>query len=140
MCDAVSYRFNGEKYKIRFRDSRAKLPVRMRNGQLRLLTWGRRKREQGNLPLGGWTQLASVQKGDWNEFFPKPVKLGLMAFMMMDGEEQPQWFDMTKGQCVQGLVARYERECRLYIVCILPEGLDKEFCRWPRVVNDLWGQ
>jgi hypothetical protein len=140
MCDAVSYVLDAENYKIHFRDGKAKLPVRMRDGKVRLLTWGRRKREQGNLPLGGWARLASVQKGAWNKFFPRPVKLSLLGFMMMDGEGQPQWFDMVKGQCLQGLLARYDREHRVYIVCVLPEGVDEEFCRWPRVVNDLWGK
>jgi hypothetical protein len=45
------------------------------------------------------------------------------------------WFDVTPGKWIQGLVARWEHERRVYVVTITPELEDAVHDRWPRIVS-----
>jgi hypothetical protein len=49
----------------------------MKDGNISLLPWGRRKEQEGNLPLGGWARLDSINA----------VKIAVEAFM-----EKSHWF------------------------------------------------
>jgi hypothetical protein len=56
--------------------------------------------------------------------------------MDRDIEGQHHWYDLQKGQFIQGLIAREGHERRVYIVIIEPEVEDAEqHQRWPRVVQ-----
>jgi hypothetical protein len=48
-----------------FPNPQAKLPILMRDGNISLMEWGRRKEQEGNLPLGGWARLDSIDAGRW---------------------------------------------------------------------------
>lgn len=135
MCGGTSYRHEGEERRIFFPNPRARLPVITRSGGSRLVTWGRRSGEDGNLPLGGWARLESIQSGRWNRWQPRPVRLALNAFMEKDIEGQSHWFPLTEGQWVQGLLARQGGEARVYVVTITPQMPDAVHERWPRIVS-----
>jgi hypothetical protein len=60
--------------------------------------------------------------------------------MERDHEDRARWFDLTKSQWIQGLVARYEGECRVYVVTIEPEMADAQFQRWPRIMWGHWSK
>ena len=135
MCGGVEYTHEGNKLKIYFPDPRAHLPVRTRNGNIRLIPWGRRKKQTGPLPVGGWARLESIEKGQWDRWFPKPVKIIIDQFMEKDIENNSHWFELTKGQCIQGLLARSGNDTRVYVVTIAPEMPDAIHDRWPRIIS-----
>jgi len=135
MCGGVYYTINGQDVRVYFPNPKASLPIKMKSGEIELLPWGRRKEQAGALPLGGWARLDSIYAGRWDKWSPKPVKVSVKSFMEKDIENQSHWFDLTKGQCIQGLVARNKYEQRIYIVTITPEFEDAVHNRWPRIVN-----
>ena len=134
MCGGVTYEHNGEVVRVYFPNPYAKLPVRRRAGGSSLLSWGRRKGEPGRLPLGGWARLESIHAGRWDRWQPQPVRLCVSSFMEKDIHGVSHWFDLTRGQWIQGLVAREGDEMRVYVVTIVPEMDDAIHERWPRIV------
>ena len=100
-----------------------------------LLPWGRRKEQAGNLPSGGWSRLESIYSGHWDRWFPMPVKLPILSFMEKDIEEHSHWYQLTKGQWIQGLIARDKHEQRIYVVTVEPEHEDAVHERWPRIMS-----
>ena len=97
--------------------------------------YGRRQDQAGRLPLGGWARLESIYEGRWDRWSPRPVKLMVSQFMEKDIEGHSHWFDLTPGKWVQGLVARWESEQRVYVVTITPELADAIHERWPRILS-----
>ena len=60
-----------------------------------------------------------------------PVK----SFMEKDLEGHSHWYELTKGQWIQGLVARRRHERRIYVVTIEPELAEVIHDRWPRIMS-----
>ena len=135
MCDGVEYTHNKQTIRTYFPHPKAHLPVLTRNGNIKLITWGRRKNQIGDLPVGGWARLESINNGTWNQWLPKPVKITIDRFMEKDIENNSHWFELTKGQCIQGLLAQHNNEIRIYIVTITPEMPDAIHQRWPRIIT-----
>jgi hypothetical protein len=135
MCGGVYYLINGEEVRCYFPNPKARLPVKKRDGGIELLPWGRRKKQAGNLPLGGWARLESIYEGRWVRWRPTPVKLGVSQFMEKDIEGSSRWFDITPGKWIQGLVAHWDKERRIYVVTITPETEDAVHQRWPRILS-----
>jgi hypothetical protein len=134
MPEAVTYVYEGKLQTVYFSKANALLPVKLSNGELRLVAWGRRQHENSEMPCGGWARLESVHQGKWDHYLPKPVKLSINKFMKTDYEGRVHWYEVTKGQWVQGLLIREEDEWRVYIVVITPELLDVCHDRWPRII------
>jgi len=131
MCGGVRY----NSVKVYFPNPNAQLPILMKDGNISLLPWGRRKEQEGNLPLGGWARLDSINKGKWNNVQPTPVKIAVDAFMEKDHNKNSHWFDLEEGQFIQGLVAHYNDEKRIYVVTVEPDALTRQIHdRWPRVI------
>ena len=135
MCGGVYYSFDGEDFRAYFPNPKATLPVRLKDGSLVQLPWGRRKVQAGALPLGGWARLDSIYAGRWDKWFPVPVKLPLKSFMEKDIEGNSHWYDLTRGKYVQGLVARDGDERRVYVVTVEPEMPEAVHERWPRILS-----
>lgn len=136
MCGGVYFEYNGEVIRQYFPNPKAVLPTKKKDGSLVLLPWGRRQSQGGMLPMGGWAKLESIYSGQWDKFFPKPVKIPVLSFMENDLEGHPHWYDLNKGQYIQGMLARDNNEHRLYIVIIEPDLQDGNIhSRWPRVVQ-----
>lgn len=135
MCGGVRFSHQGEEFRLYFPNPKAVLPVLRQDGRAVLLPWGRRKEQAGTLPMGGWARLDSIYAGRWDRWFPVPVKLLLLAFMEKDVEGRSCWYDLTKGKCVQGLVAREKHEQRVYVVTIEPPTPDADHERWPRILG-----
>ncbi len=134
MCGGVYYLIDGQEVRTYFPNPKAQLPVRMRDGGIALLPWGRRKNQAGKLPMGGWARLDSIHGGRWDRYFPKPVKLVISQFMEKDIEGNSHWYDLTAGKFIQGLVAQWDNERRVYVVTIAPEHEDAVHDRWPRIL------
>lgn len=136
MCGGVYYTNKGQESRVYFPNPKAVLPVIEKDKSIVLLPWGRRKEQQGNLPMGGWARLDSIYAGRWDKWFPVPVKIAVTQFMEKDIEGSSHWFDITKGQFIQGLIARDKYEQRVYVVTITPELEDAIHDRWPRILSN----
>ncbi len=134
MCGGVFYMHKSEENRFYFPNPKAVLPVKNKQGEIQLIPWGRRKNQQGALPLGGWARLDSIYAGRWDRYFPVPVKLPISQFMEKDVEGTSHWFDITKGKWIQGLIARDNHEQRVYVVTVEPEIEDAVHERWPRIL------
>jgi hypothetical protein len=134
MPNAISFLYDGFKINFSFSNVNAKLPILTHSKNITLITWGRRKKEKGTLPTGGWARLSSIHAGKWNHYNPKPVKLNITAFMETNHSNKPIWFTITPGQWIQGLFAQFNKETRVYIVTITPELENSNFIRWPRIM------
>jgi hypothetical protein len=134
MCGGIQYDYNNQVQLLYFPNPQAKLPILKRNGSIVLLPWGRRQTQAGNLPLGGWARLESIHAGKWDKYFPKSVKIPAQRFMEKDYQETSHWFEITRGQYIQGLLARYGDEYRVYVVTIVPERDSAIHDRWPRLI------
>jgi hypothetical protein len=55
--------------------------------------------------------------------------------MEKDLEGHSHWYDLTRGQWIQGLVARHRQERRIYVVTIEPELAEAVHDRWPRIMS-----
>src|SRR5690606_33631165 len=132
MCGGIEY----QNQKIYFPRPDARLPVRLRNGNVTWVTWGRRKDEaHGKFPNGGWARLNSIKSGKWKPWHPRPVLIVADQFMEKDQEQQSHWGPLDTGVLVQGLLAERNDALRVYVVTVStpPEyaGIDD---RWPRFV------
>ena len=78
----------------------------------------------------------TIQDQDTRVYFPNPkALLPVKSFMEKDLEGHSHWFDLTRGQWIQGLVARYQYERRIYVVTIEPELAEAVHDRWPRIMS-----
>ncbi|MCG6886968.1 MAG: hypothetical protein LJE74_07155 [Proteobacteria bacterium] len=135
MCGGVYYTHLGQDVRVYFPNPNARLPARTKSGAVVLLPWGRRRDQAGHLPLGGWARLDAIYSGRWDRWFPVPVKIPVKSFMENDLEGRSRWFDLTRGQWIQGLVARDRHEQRIYVVTIIPEFDNAMHERWPRILS-----
>lgn len=55
--------------------------------------------------------------------------------LQKDHEGRSHWYDLTRGQVIQGLVACTGQEQRVYVVTIEPEMPDAVHDRWLRIVT-----
>lgn len=137
MCGGVYYTNNGQDVRVYFPNPKATLPVITKKKDIELLPWGRRKEQQGQLPMGGWARLDSIYSGRWDKWFPIPVKIPVKQFMEKDIEGNSHWFDLTNGQYIQGLIARDKYEQRVYVVTVTPELSEAVHDRWPRILSGI---
>jgi hypothetical protein len=134
MCGGVLYNYKNKAIKTFFPNPKAKLPILQKTGGVILLTWGRRKNEIGDLPIGGWARLESIKTGKWDKYHPKPVKIPLTQFMEKDLEGTSHWFELVTGQVLQGLLATHNQEQRVYVVTIVPQHEKAIHDRWPKII------
>ena len=99
--------------------------------------WGRRRDEQAEGFLQtGWARIDSIEAGKWDKYQPVLVPLLVQAFMEKDAEKKSHWFAVPPGKAVQGLLATWKDEQRIYVVT---EPMPAEYAwlhdRWPRLVD-----
>ena len=137
MPEAVIFNYQSKHYTVSFTQTNALLPIKLRNGNYQLVTWGRRERENSEMPLGGWARLSNVKDKDnrWKMYLPKPVQIPIIKFMEKDFEGKSCWYEVTKGKCIQGLLAQDQDEFRVYLVMVEPEDLMNCHYRWPNIIT-----
>jgi len=138
MAETVIFTFQHTVHTISFKYSKAVLPVKLKNGACKLVTWGRREHENSEMPLGGWARLSAVKNGHdqkWHLYQPKPVQVFVDKFMERDFEGIQRWYEVTQGKCLQGLLAQHDNEYRLYIVTIEPDDLMNCHYKWPHIIT-----
>lgn len=110
MCAGVQFQHGEDFYRMFFPKPKAALPVLKQDGKGILLPWGRRKKQTGNLPVTGWSRIESIYGGEWDQYFPTPVKIPALSFMEKDFEGASHWYDLQRGQFIQRLVAKVGNE------------------------------
>jgi hypothetical protein len=129
------YEYQGEK--IYFPQPGARLPVRLRDGSVTWIAWGRRKNEvSGKFPNGGWARLNSIKSGKWKPWHPRPVLIAANQFMEQDYDNQSHCVPLNIRMAIQGLLAERDDEMRVYVATI---NTPHEYARihdcWPRLVQ-----
>lgn len=137
MCGGAKYTDkSGKDWTIYFPNPKAALPVLKKDGDVEWVTWGKRKEENNDFfSPGGWARLDSINEGKWNRYHPKPVLLPLQSFMEKDHDKKSHWIDVPQGYMIQGLLAAYEDQARVYVVTTeTPDEYAWVHDRWPRLV------
>ncbi|WP_305644290.1 hypothetical protein [Nitrosomonas sp.] len=113
------------------------MPVRLRDGHVTWITWGRRRDEAtGKFPNGGWARLNSIKSGKWKPWHPRPVLIAADQFMEKDHDNQSHWVPLDTRMAIQGLLAERDKETRVYVVTIdAPPEYAWIHDRWPRLVR-----
>lgn len=136
MCSGVQYHYENQEVTTYFIHPSATIPVMRRDDSIILLPWGRRQNESGQLPLGGWAMLETIEQGRWDKFRPKFIKIPAQQFMERDLAETEHWFNLRRGRYLQGLVARRAEETRVYIVTAIPRQFNAIYQRLPRIITN----
>ena len=115
MCGGIEY----QDQKIYFPQPGASLPVRLRDGNVTWIAWGRRKDEAiGKFPNGGWARLNSIKSGKWKPWHPRPVLIVANRFMEKDQNNESHWIPLDTSMVIQGLLAERNNELRVYVVTV----------------------
>ena len=132
MCSGIEH----EDQLLLWKDPEVRLPVRRRDGSLAWLRWGERHGVKGPFVEGPCARLESIRAGRWSRFQPVPVRIPVSRYMERDARGTPYWVKPPSGACLQGLVATWQGEQRLYVVTVPapPEHAHVQ-PRWPRVLT-----
>ena len=55
--------------------------------------------------------------------------------MEKDQDKVSHWFNLEEGQFIQGLLAHWDDECRVYVVTVSPPMEHPVHDRWPRLIS-----
>jgi len=132
MCVAAYFTLGSREMRVFFSQNNAQLPVAM-SGGIQLIAWGRRIKQQGQLPIGGTAFRSAILAGNWDRHSPKAVRLWIKSFCETDVEGKQHWHEVTSGKWVKGLLATCRNEQRVYIVTIEPVIADTPYERWPDI-------
>ena len=133
MCGGIEY--HGDK--IYFPNPEARLPVRLRTGNVTWITWGNSKKEANrDFPNGGWARLDSIYARKWKPWHPRPVLIAADQFMEKDHEDKSHWIPLGHNMVIQGLLAERKNEQRVYVVTVeTPPEYAWIHDRWPRLIR-----
>lgn len=126
MCGGVEFDWQGESKRVFFPYPNAQLPVVRRDGEIELVTWGRRTEENDaeaqDFPVNGWARLDSYEKPNsmWQRYRHKLVRIAIDGFMEKDEKGKSHWFAMPDGQCLQGLLLVVNGKWRVYVMTTTP--------------------
>lgn len=59
--EAVIFTYQQKIHTVYFTQAKAMLPVKLKSGETKLITWGRREIKNSEMPLGGWARLTSIK-------------------------------------------------------------------------------
>jgi hypothetical protein len=146
MCVGIEYVRAGERVSVYFDTPGAELPVRTRGGVVQFLPWGARRETYltddntpGYLlkfPIGGWASLESIRNNEWRPFEPQPVRIAASRFVQLDAMLGPCYFELERGEFIQGLLARITEYRRVYVVTVpAPAEHADKWREWPRIVR-----
>ena len=87
------------------------------------------------IPPGVFTFSITSSKSLFRKNTKAEIIKSINKFLETDFEGQPQWFDVTDGQYIQGLYLKESIEQRIYIVTIAPELDNITYTRWPKIIS-----
>ena len=132
MCSGIEYQGRMHLWQ----DSDVRLPVQMRDGSVSWVKWGERHGIQSPFFQGPCARLESVKERKWARFHPRAVKIPMDRYMERDIRSKPYWVKTDEGSILQGLLATWGDEQRVYVVTIeTPPEFQHVQPRWPRVLT-----
>ncbi len=133
MCSGVEHEGQMHLWK----DAEVRLPVLMRDGSTTWVRWGERHGVPSPFFQGPCARLESVREGKWRRFQPRAVRIPVERYMERDQKSKPYWVRLEAGQYLQGLIATWGDEQRVYVVTVeAPAEYRHVQERWPRVVSE----
>lgn len=133
MCQKIIFNYNNQILRVAYNDVQRQLPILTKKGDTTLLPWGRSRLIPGHLPMTNFISLKDIYAGQWDEYFPIPVKLPVKAFQVRDTQQNLKWFHLTSDKWIQGLVAHFKKERCVYIVT-LAQTQTSIYPHWPRIL------
>ncbi len=134
MYIAAWYAKNDKKVITHFCAMQAILPIQNNHiHKQQFIIWGRRKNEYGQLPTGASVTLESVKSNLWRNYSPALIKIPIIKFMEHDLNNHAEWFDIPKGQFIQGLVLQHKAEKRVYIISLIRHMTPHVYLHWPNI-------
>ena len=131
MCSGVEYQ--GEMHL--WSDPEVHLPVRLKSGDLAWVRWGARHGVESPFFQGPCARLDSIKMGNWARFSHIPVRIPTERYMERDSRNKPYWVKAKPGGTLQGLVATWQGQHRVYVVTVdTPPEFQHVQPRWPRVL------
>lgn len=131
MCSGIEY----QSQMYLWQNSDVRLPVQMRDGSVSWIKWGERHGIRSPFFQGPCARLESVKAQKWARFHPRAVKIPMERYMERDIRAKPYWVKADEGSFLQGLLARWGNEHRVYVVTTeTPAEFQHIQPRWPRVV------
>lgn len=136
MCGGVEFNDHGNRIKVYFPRPEAALPLLTKSGNIAWVPWGRRDVENENMPCGGWARLDSIYVHKWKRYHPRPVIIPVSGYMEKDHENKSHWLALGEGMAIQGLLAEYGKDRRVYVVTVdAPPEFSWVHDRWPRLIK-----
>lgn len=145
MCHGIEYVLEDERLVVYFDARGAQVPVRRRSGAVEFMPWGARGERYlsddntpGYLlkfPVGGWASRESIRSGAWQKFEPRPVRIVASRFVFVDAQLGARYFELKRGEYIQGLLAASGTQRRVYVVTVEPPAEHRGLQAWPRVVK-----
>lgn len=131
MCSGIEY--DGQL--LVWKDPEVALPVLLRDGSIAYVRWGERHGVVSPFYQGPCARLESIQAGKWRKFNPQPVQIPLTKYMERDAKGKPYWVSVADGEVLQGMIASWAGEQRVYVVTVeSPAEFAHIQPRWPRVI------
>ena len=132
MCSGIEYEWQMHLWK----DPEARLPVRLKDGSLKWIRWGERHGVQSPFFQGPCARLESIKERKWDRFNPRSVKIVMDRYMERDLKNKPYWVKASEGAVLQGLLATWGDEQRIYVVTTeTPAEFQHVQPRWPRILE-----
>lgn len=131
MCSGIEYQNQMHLWS----DPEVRLPVLLKDGELSWLHWGARHGIESPFFQGPCARLESIKMGKWSRFNPVAVKIPMDRYMERDAKGKPYWVKTNEAEMLQGLVATWQDERRIYVVTVeTPQAFAHVQPRWPRVI------
>ena len=103
---------------------------------LKWVRWGERHGVQSPFFQGPCARLESIKERKWNRFNPRSVKIVMDRYMERDLKNKPYWVKAPEGAVLQGLLATWGDEQRVYVVTTeTPAEFQHVQPRWPRILE-----
>ena len=145
MCVGIEYFLDGKPVTVYFDSERPELPVRLRRGAIAFYRWGAQGRIYSDDNTPGWLQkfpegchasLESIRADRWINYEPKPARILASRFIQINSMRIPCYFELKRGEFIQGLIATIASNQRVYVVTVpAPPQHAAEWQDWPRIVR-----
>lgn len=141
MCYAVRYKKKSqnstqEPEEDIYIGSKAMIPVRQKDGGIRMVRWGKTKTETGQAYDTYWARLESLQANKWSRLQPIAVDIPVIAFAEHKPDNSSEWHELQSGLVIRGAYINDQGTERVYVVTIPVPAELASFSkkgRWPRV-------